>query len=98
MFQFIVETFIVSPLALELLQALLGRFLGAFAITSPELTPPYLKPSLLRPIPTLREEAISVIGTIVYFALDENKLPRTHNRSSLNFLINVTAFNTTLTG
>jgi len=70
-----VETFIVSPLALNLLQALLGPFFGAFAIAAPEITQPYLKPSLLRPIPTLREEAISVICTIVHFALYKNKLP-----------------------
>jgi hypothetical protein len=55
----------------------------ALAITSPEITQPHLKPSFLGPSPILRKEAISVIGTIVHFALYKNKLPRNHNRSSL---------------
>jgi hypothetical protein len=59
----------------------------ALAITSPEITQPHLKPSFLRPSPILREEAISVIDTIVHFALYKNKLPRNHNRSSLNSLV-----------
>jgi hypothetical protein len=59
----------------------------ALAIISPEITQPHLKPSFLGPSPILREEAISIIGTIVHFALYKNKLPGNHNRSSLNSLL-----------
>jgi hypothetical protein len=58
---------------------------NSFAISSSEVTQTHLKPSFLRPSPILREEAISVIGTIVHFALYKNKLPGNHNQSSVNY-------------
>jgi len=55
------------------------------ASTFPKIAEPVPKPSLFRPIPVLGDEAVSVIETIVYFALTENKLPCSHNRPLLKF-------------
>jgi hypothetical protein len=42
---------------------------------------PSLKPSLVGPLPILREQSISVIYSAVNFALDKNKLPESHSHS-----------------
>jgi len=74
----IVESFMGNSFVLTLMQPLPGRFLRAFASSSSHVTQPRLKPSFFRPSPALRNETIAVIRTIVYFALAEDELPRTH--------------------
>jgi hypothetical protein len=64
-----------------------GSLLQTFATTFPKITQPHLKPSFFGPLPILGHETVAVIWTVVNFALDENKLPQTHDRCSLNFLI-----------
>ena len=44
-------------------------------MVSAKFAQPSLKPSLLGPFPILRDKPISVIYSVVNFALDENELP-----------------------
>jgi len=54
-------------------------------MVSAKFAQPSLKPSLLGPLPILRDESISVIYSVVNFALDENELPESHSHSKRQF-------------
>jgi hypothetical protein len=70
---------------MKLLPNFVATFVGVSAYTFPKIAEPVLKPSLFRPLPFLGDEAVSVVETIVYFALTENQLPRAHNRFPFRF-------------
>jgi hypothetical protein len=75
-----------------MLPDLAATFFRVSATTFPKIAQPILKPSLFRPIPVLGDEAISVIEATVDFALTENKLPGTHNRSPVKVCMSLCDF------
>lgn len=54
---------------LVLLQSVFSRFFKESAVVSSDMAQPLLEPSLFGPIPILWEKQISVIFSIVHFAL-----------------------------
>jgi hypothetical protein len=56
---------------LQLLRARLLRLFGVFPNASAKFMQPSLKPSLVGPLPILREQSISAIYSAVNFALDK---------------------------
>ena len=53
----------------------LGKLFSVCAVAFAQVTQACLKPRSLGPMPILGREPISVIRTIVYFALLEDELP-----------------------